>query len=223
MGCGMVCCNGAYPRIRGGNPHPARHRAGFLGLSPHTRGKHLAAAMLLTFAGPIPAYAGETCLPIFKSNAGRAYPRIRGGNIQLFGRAGAVLGLSPHTRGKRLQWVSNIVAGGPIPAYAGETVEYARDGFLHWAYPRIRGGNSALKSSAYTFQGLSPHTRGKPLIGDREKAMKGPIPAYAGETQATKPHAWPWRAYPRIRGGNTAPSHLYAARPGLSPHTRGKH
>ena len=51
---------GVYPRIYGGNISAQRCCMQLAGLSPHIRGKHLAADPLIAPDGSIPAYTGET-------------------------------------------------------------------------------------------------------------------------------------------------------------------
>ncbi len=91
----------AYPRIRGGNSVDRASRTSEKGLSPHTRGKLFKIARDFKGAGPIPAYAGETVVLIHSFLMLRAYPRIRGGNRGWKWRLWGLVGLSPHTRGKR--------------------------------------------------------------------------------------------------------------------------
>ncbi len=90
------------------------------------------------------------------------------------------------------------------------------------AYPRIRGGNAEEAAKAKASEGLSPHTRGKPLDQRRDDRRHGPIPAYAGETRRGAKIEVSLGAYPRIRGGNTSGNCPTASSAGLSPHTRGK-
>ncbi len=90
----------AYPRIRGGNPFVLHVHARDQGLSPHTRGKHVAGLVEVFSCGPIPAYAGETKCFFTGPLSEGAYPRIRGGNRWRHVWVHAHQGLSPHTRGK---------------------------------------------------------------------------------------------------------------------------
>ncbi len=133
---------GAYPRIRGGNFVKSTARRSDRGLSPHTRGKHSRCGHSNRLIGPIPAYAGETKKTPLTQGPRRAYPRIRGGNIELAYHFRKDLGLSPHTRGKQSHRKGFRVGCGPIPAYAGETPPPRRRQMNIRAYPRIRGGNA---------------------------------------------------------------------------------
>ena len=192
------------------------------GLSPHTRGKRTVTNYTATFAGPIPAYAGETSCHVPIKLFFWAYPRIRGGNQPLAEVLQSQKGLSPHTRGKRSIQRAAVDAIGPIPAYAGETSSRHRCGSGRRAYPRIRGGNAKGIPRPMLPVGLSPHTRGKRQMPTLSVKCRGPIPAYAGETQHCLQCFALNGAYPRIRGGNWHSFRVRGVTRGLSPHTRGK-
>ena len=69
--------------------------------------------------------------------------------------------------------------------------------------------------------GSSPHTRGAPFPGFRERQAGRIIPAYAGSTpDRHQPEHWQ-RDHPRIRGEHGPMSSLVGQRLGSSPHTRG--
>ena len=115
--------------------------------------------------------------------AGRisVYPRPRGGTIGANGGLSGDDGLSPPTRGNQNQILGDNTQWRSIPAHAGEPERYNRQ--LHGAavYPRPRGGTNATAASSTSPGGLSPPTRGNPImylifgIGVRS------IPAHAGE------------------------------------------
>ena len=94
----------AYPRERGGNRAGALSGKALKGLSPRTRGKLYASPPGASSSGPIPANAGETDMNRFTMSFERAYPRERGGNQVLAPVRRPVWGLSPRTRGKRLNY-----------------------------------------------------------------------------------------------------------------------
>ena len=91
----------AYPRWRGGNAAVDEGVEVAAGLSPLARGKLGLAVVRETFAGPIPAGAGETFDGVAVEPAHGAYPRWRGGNVDLAVAGGGEEGLSPLARGKR--------------------------------------------------------------------------------------------------------------------------
>ncbi len=147
---------------------------------------------------------------------------MRGGNYSSTDIPCPAAGLSPHARGKLPRLQLGLAHHGPIPAYAGETLEVMTEYARSRAYPRIRGGNPTNCESVEGGEGLSPHTRGKQVISDHLPALRGPIPAYAGETGTRTAWMTTSGAYPRIRGGNVFRCLVVFARLGLSPHTRGK-
>ncbi len=172
----------AYPRMRGGNCGGAEAFPRLLGLSPHARGKPRRPPNLAGEFGPIPACAGETRTTFTVALRTRAYPRMRGGNgLPVFDRAFKE-GLSPHARGKPGAIADQVDNIGPIPACAGETAMAKAEMERQGAYPRMRGGNSRLCSELFPAWGLSPHARGKPCRSRDAQALRGPIPACAGET-----------------------------------------
>ena len=111
---------------------------------------------------------------------------------------------------------------GPIPANTGETVERKRAANLPRAYPREHGGNASRIGRITPSGGLSPRTRGKPIITRAGHAQRGPIPANTGETCRTMGRSRAARAYPREHGGNWRGPRSGLAWEGLSPRTRGK-
>ena len=110
----------AYPRSRGGTfiippgwPQP-------WGLSPLTRGNQRGALLESKPARPIPAHAGEPPPHSRSWKKLRAYPRSRGGTVLLVAVTTFSPGLSPLTRGNRLDDTGTTTCRGPIPAHAGE-------------------------------------------------------------------------------------------------------
>ena len=108
-----------------------------------------------------------------------------------------------------------------IPAHAGEP--RSEQMWRSWlsVYPRPRGGTSSCSVRLTARDGLSPPTRGNPLIIILCVSALRSIPAHAGEP-ASRPRSRTSRwVYPRPRGGTRCPG--ISARPkwGLSPPTRG--
>ena len=110
-----------YPRTGGGNVGGGTHLLWQRGLSPHGRGKRHDAGAADGGRRSIPARAGETRGPRRGRWDGRVYPRTGGGNSDISGVFLPVLGLSPHGRGKHCLVTRPGLAGGSIPARAGET------------------------------------------------------------------------------------------------------
>ena len=174
-------------------------------------------------SGPIPADAGE---PGFKTTGEvtkRAYPRGRGGAQQRPLWPGTVTGLSPRTRGSHRANCGTRAERGPIPADAGEPARSAVRRGRCRAYPRGRGGATCSAAARIIALGLSPRTRGSPNSAYSRNWETGPIPADAGEPEATSPNPYPLGAYPRGRGGAVCVVVLTFVVVGLSPRTRGSH
>ena len=177
----------AYPRGRGGTTFlRALERAG-RGLSPRARGNPIKTAAKPKSVGPIPAGAGEPklwqCLP----GRGRAYPRGRGGTSAQHREAHAAAGLSPRARGNHRGHRGARAVCGPIPAGAGEPAEDDWAMTLSGAYPRGRGGTYRMAPMPPTGGGLSPRARGNLRQVDAVHALRGPIPAGAGEPSGQLP------------------------------------
>ena len=212
----------AYPRGRGGNSGVESTSACTSGLSPRSRGKLEVTGALAIQLGPIPAVAGETSTRSMSRRSNRAYPRGRGGNRArcrppLDGR-----GLSPRSRGKRIDLARVRLQKRPIPAVAGETSCRFSFWAIGRAYPRGRGGNCPAMNFAVSPKGLSPRSRGKRAERRAAVRSRGPIPAVAGETTCLQCQAHRTTAYPRGRGGNTNRAHIGRGLRGLSPRSRGK-
>ena len=212
-----------YPRPRGEAMVMTWMARAIQGLSPPTRGSRAEAGDRRTVNRSIPAHAGKprpACrgpwpLPV--------YPRPRGEAVHEPGDAALIRGLSPPTRGSRHQAVARPPLDRSIPAHAGKP----RHGHGHRqrreVYPRPRGeaANSALLSARWA--GLSPPTRGSPLVGDVEVGLRGSIPAHAGKPSARRSPAFATQVYPRPRGEAAMRIRVTGTKQGLSPPTRGSH
>ena len=195
--------------------------AGQQGLSPLARGNRASRARQSLLGGPIPARAGEPRRRQVCDTHRRAYPRSRGGTAFLAANLNRRGGLSPLARGNHFQPQFSASKVGPIPARAGEPRSIAIEGSILWAYPRSRGGTSAMTVLAVPELGLSPLARGNLVRGAFFAGILGPIPARAGEPSCRgSPSSIP-RAYPRSRGGTWWVSCGCSAALGLSPLARG--
>ena len=90
---------GAYPRGRGGASEDAIDELVRKGLSPRTRGSPPGDHRRILVLRPIPADAGEPAGLAAPSENFRAYPRGRGGAVEVTRASNALQGLSPRTRG----------------------------------------------------------------------------------------------------------------------------
>ena len=152
----------------------------------------------------------------------QVYPRVGGGNPAGFLRFCQRMGLSPRGRGKLRQSPAQILAGGSIPAWAGETPARPLGQHLEKVYPRVGGGNRSRSRCARPAPGLSPRGRGKRRKGRFRDNSKGSIPAWAGETGRRAPGFRGGPVYPRVGGGNIVFLQVNDFCIGLSPRGRGK-
>ena len=234
---------GVHPRVCGGNQPSANDAMWSWGPSPRVRGKPPNSVGAGVIARSIPACAGETysgegvggggggsipaCAGETRSRRSRAscagvHPRVCGGNMN--GAAGrpAATGPSPRVRGKRGVPELPAVAGGSIPACAGETRRPVEPPGCRWVHPRVCGGNTPRTWAMLSKMGPSPRVRGKLELQTPWQSRGGSIPACAGETP---PPDAPGRApsvHPRVCGGNNRTPGSPGRQPGPSPRVRGK-
>ena len=110
----------AYPRMRGATGSNRDNGDPGQGLSPHARGNQLVLGAEFCGSGPIPACAGQPTGHPRRSQAPRAYPRMRGATAARLVVLRAISGLSPHARGNPRLPPAVRRWDGPIPACAGQ-------------------------------------------------------------------------------------------------------
>ena len=192
------------------------------GSSPLTRGKLPRELVDVLSEGLIPAHAGKTLFPPFRSATRAAHPRSRGENVQVTGAALDPKGSSPLTRGKQaVDWRGGS-ARGLIPAHAGKTRAPERQGPAGPAHPRSRGENRLSIGAGDRRAGSSPLTRGKLRLVVGRRVVAGLIPAHAGKTTARRRTTASVPAHPRSRGENEMLVSMSLSFRGSSPLTRGK-
>ena len=153
-----------YPRLRGGSPRIPNQGIRQGGLSPPTRGIPPTGCGLAATTRAIPAYAGDPVHNARHCRASQGYPRLRGGSSALCMARSWAMGLSPPTRGIPRRLPHPSFRRGAIPAYAGDP--RARSGVLArpTGYPRLRGGSNGARAKRGKQWGLSPPTRGIPIL-----------------------------------------------------------
>ena len=152
----------AHPRSRGEHVMPKVRRPVTLGSSPLARGTLMA--------------HGEG------SGFTVAHPRSRGEHTDIAGMAEGTPGSSPLARGTPHVGVGLPIAGGLIPARAGNTVcatDFESDLRAH---PRSRGEHVRVQPVISMARGSSPLARGTPTRGIWCCPCRGLIPARAGNT-----------------------------------------
>ena len=91
---------GDHPRLRGGNISTLANSFHRGGSSPLARGKHRRESTAPNGKRIIPACAGETTDCRHYNSCSQDHPRLRGGNVRLWGVGGCMTGSSPLARGK---------------------------------------------------------------------------------------------------------------------------
>ena len=210
-----------YPRPRGGTGSLTSTTRAPSGLSPPTRGNHSETERTGEPRRSIPAHAGEPFPSPFDGLPPAVYPRPRGGTRPVLYRPLASDGLSPPTRGNRLESKCYVNYARSIPAHAGEPLSVRLEESPRQVYPRPRGGTDSDSRRARTGGGLSPPTRGNHAMRCFYRYGPGSIPAHAGEpSEAGVRHARD-AVYPRPHGGTSSSMMKSTSIWGLSPPTRG--
>ena len=151
--------------------------------------------------GSIPACAGETNPKVGIRRKSGVHPRVCGGNVATVPATVLDPGPSPRVRGKH--GVSTPVPSRvrSIPACAGETHRETGQWLSDRVHPRVCGGNLSTLICGVTETGPSPRVRGKPGWSMEFFALRGSIPACAGETTTSaETEAATW-VHPRVCGG----------------------
>ena len=193
-----------YPRPRGGTTRRSISSRRIVGLSPPTRGNLRFYSYLNFFQWSIPAHAGEPTQPSMSARRRGVYPRPRGGTTFKWYSRHRVWGLSPPTRGNRLDQRQRLSCARSIPAHAGEPDSPRIGGGWRRVYPRPRGGTFGAGGVFHPDLGLSPPTRGNPSSAKPPLTGVRSIPAHAGEPTPLRKVATAWEVYPRPRGGTWA-------------------
>ena len=128
-----------YPHPRGEAPSGPFWQDGYSGLSPPTRGSRRERCDSAPPTRSIPAHAGkpetDTTVPWELS----VYPRPRGEANTTGSMSPFSTGLSPPTRGSRVNEPTDEVEIGSIPAHAGKPHGRSRIATFPAVYPRPRG------------------------------------------------------------------------------------
>ena len=210
-----------HPRLRGEHLASAIQFISGLGSSPLTRGtRHLRAGDVV-HDGIIPAYAGNTDHPAPPSQSKQDHPRLRGEHAVVGGGWVAGSGSSPLTRGTRERTLARPVPLWIIPAYAGNTSCSSRFTRSCRDHPRLRGEHSAAVRLNFHICGSSPLTRGTLEAQFSPEALRGIIPAYAGNTVLGRLPDRRLADHPRLRGEHETWSEPGSTSMGSSPLTRG--
>ena len=212
-----------YPRVCGGTTPAVSVIVLRAGLSPRVRGNRSWRLNVGQRLRSIPACAGEPEVLRSASGTWRVYPRVCGGTVITLPAELYACGLSPRVRGNLRLYVPVQLGRGSIPACAGEPG--CRAWRRRWpaVYPRVCGGTNILRTLLPAAVGLSPRVRGNPGARYFPIALKGSIPACAGEPSTLPRYSRAGGVYPRVCGGTRVVSIPPTLCQGLSPRVRGNH
>ena len=171
--------------------------------------------------GIIPACAGNTRGGVLVLSEPRDHPRVCGEHHLIGVVDDATRGSSPRVRGTHDDGVMPTVAGGIIPACAGNTRVgqarriYSRD------HPRVCGEHRRRYADGASDLGSSPRVRGTRIPRAAENDIPGIIPACAGNT--CNPFFQPFRSrdHPRVCGEHDDVNVFSVPQWGSSPRVRG--
>ena len=169
----------------------------------------------------IPAYAGNTRGRILFDLSGGDHPRVCGEHSVPLGDWPSDWGSSPRMRGTLAVSVSTVLVFGIIPAYAGNTIPLRLLLLMFWDHPRVCGEHISVSGFAPAVMGSSPRMRGTRYAHDRPDSHSRIIPAYAGNTSASRNTRARGEDHPRVCGEHPMSSRYFAKYGGSSPRMRG--
>ena len=171
--------------------------------------------------GIIPAYAGNTRSRSFCRVRRRDHPRVCGEHKRPNYPLRRVKGSSPRMRGTPWSCRGRRIAGGIIPAYAGNTMAAIISSNRCRDHPRVCGEHKPLELSRFAQSGSSPRMRGTLADCDISGFVWGIIPAYAGNTKDSIYRRIVPRDHPRVCGEHLVRCCSSPVASGSSPRMRG--
>ena len=169
----------------------------------------------------IPAFAGNTFLPVLPNPPREDHPRFRGEHILSHSLIRSVIGSSPLSRGTLGKSFRRSSLSRIIPAFAGNTNSLSFLLRRVQDHPRFRGEHTPATATMRSSRGSSPLSRGTPLHVPQHAAYGGIIPAFAGNTKKKRAEALKSEDHPRFRGEHLGRNFVLALRQGSSPLSRG--
>ena len=190
-----------HPRVCGEHPFIASSTALAMGSSPRMRGTPQTPPKTALNDGIIPAYAGNTTYRSNDPQTGRDHPRVCGEHDPIWRRETRYEGSSPRMRGTQGQ------------ADRGRHEEMD--------HPRVCGEHSRYQTKKTAMAGSSPRMRGTPDEDADERAERGIIPAYAGNTGAKNSRGLCQWDHPRVCGEHACHLRGSCDETGSSPRMQG--
>ena len=173
---------GSSPRVRGTLDVQNVGR-GLGGIIPACAGNTNALLKPLAPKRDHPRVCGEHTIPqIFLVEIARDHPRVCGEHAEDLHERHIFQGSSPRVRGTRLSAWSWPTMAGIIPACAGNTGSTSTGSTPPGDHPRVCGEHTLMYRWARMYVGSSPRVRGTLARRLLQQALRGIIPACAGNT-----------------------------------------
>ena len=192
-----------------------------VGSSPRLRGTPGFSTPPLRQQGIIPALAGNTHTDSWSAATNGDHPRACGEHSTGTVLSWLSMGSSPRLRGTL--WPNSVSSNmnGIIPALAGNTTMGTRRTAGCRDHPRACGEHAYTATRDMPASGSSPRLRGTQTVLKLADALKGIIPALAGNTSATFcPVGITWD-HPRACGEHSPSRRPVVSSEGSSPRLRG--
>ena len=171
-----------HPCSRGEHPRRAAISSVETGSSPLARGAHTESVGVHLCLRLIPTHAGNIGTPQLRNGGRSAHPRSRGEHASAEPNTLSHCGSSPLARGALTVHQHGRHLVRLIPARAGNILHRPGCIFTLWAHPRSRGEHAPSGSSKAQRPGSSPLARGTSPAPVPSGAIRGLIPARAGNT-----------------------------------------
>ena len=152
-----------HPRMRGEKLNATWVKSLTSGSSPHARGKDISTGLPSASSRIIPACAGKSCISGSCYEIRQDHPRMRGEKLRILKQLRALLGSSPHARGKVTIQHTRNPTNRIIPACAGKRDMRLWRSMRAQDHPRMRGEKMSASIVTLLAKGSSPHARGKVL------------------------------------------------------------
>ena len=191
------------------------------GSSPRLRGTLDYLACRWNNLGIIPALAGNTTCPRWRTSSTRDHPRACGEHSRDSALWRLMQGSSPRLRGTPASGYLAAAGDGIIPALAGNTSSRPHWTATRWDHPRACGEHSEGVVRLPSMMGSSPRLRGTLRVAQTRGGRIGIIPALAGNTLGRLLCLRRWRDHPRACGEHVGVDLQSACAQGSSPRLRG--
>ena len=152
--------DGDHPRVCGEHADFLQCLHDFPGSSPRMRGTPIPSGKILSGAGIIPAYAGNTARALPRAWVARDHPRVCGEHVRIWSIMRMAWGSSPRMRGTLDNPQAQNLIIGIIPAYAGNTNCGSGLQLGSRDHPRVCGEHGHCAHAAGHETGSSPRMRG---------------------------------------------------------------